>query len=440
VRRRRDLERAINEVQRSGVLKRLVACEINRLDDDFSYTPERVVAGRVALHEDQCCRLDLYSVPAGEAEATTFLYSDVSSVVRIPLETESEITVTSYNAPAVRRNDVFVPTARLERVACSPLGSAHAVRMSRDGLTVHELRSDRSTVLACITMKTALPFVWGFERTSLQARLLYPSDISASRTALAVDFLKSNAHPRLPDLCTALLDSSWHFLRWKATQIMAEMDMGPLALLDRAGEFQQGNAYNYQSMVIRVTDDYLLRVNFWVPKQQLAKLGAREAIAFGYDAYHNHNFNLLTVGYSGTGYETDLYRMRDPYRAYELGNVPALDSLGRWHLGRGDVMFYEEFVDVHSQVAPVDLSVSINLMTHATRNTWPQYMFDSQSLAISAIVGSPLDARVHLLTVARRLIPERADEALAHLAKHDPSPRLQKLAKDALADRFTDWR
>jgi hypothetical protein len=212
------------------------------------------------------------------------------------------------------------------------------------------------------------------------------------------------------------------------------------ALLDDAEEFQRGNAYNYQSMVIRITDDYLLRANFWVPEQQLAKLGAREAIAFGYDAYHNHNFNLLTVGYSGTGYATDLHRMRDPHRSYELGDVPELDSLGRWHLGRGEVMFYEEYVDVHAQVAPADLSVSINLMTHATRNTWPQYMFDSQSLAISAIVGSPLDARIHLLTLARRLVPERADEALARLATHDPSPRLQKLARDALADRFTDWR
>jgi hypothetical protein len=67
-------------------------------------------------------------------------------------------------------------------------------------------------------------------------------------------------------------------------------------------------------------------------------------------------------------------------------------------------------------------------------------MFDSQSLAITAIVGSPLDARIHLLTVARRLVPERANEALARLASNDPSPRLQNLARDALAARFTDWR
>ncbi|GAA0711775.1 hypothetical protein [Dokdonella soli] len=212
------------------------------------------------------------------------------------------------------------------------------------------------------------------------------------------------------------------------------------ALLNRAQEFQQGNAYNYQSMVIRVTDNYLLRVNFWVPQHQLSKLSDREAMAFGYDAYHNHNFNLLTVGYTGSGYDTDLYRMREPYRPYELGDVPALDPLGRWHLGCEEVMFYEAFADVHAQVAPPDLSVSINLMTHSTRNTWPQFMFDSRSRAISAIVGSPLDARIHLLTMARSLVPERANQALARLANSDPSPRLQKLAKDAIAGRFTDWR
>ncbi len=215
-------------------------------------------------------------------------------------------------------------------------------------------------------------------------------------------------------------------------------------LIDRlsadVSEFQRGNDYNYQSIVLRVTDDYLLRVNFWVPEAHIAKHGARETVAFGYNAYHNHNFNLLTVGYSGSGYATDIYRMREPFRAHEIGDEPDLEALGRWHLGCGEVMFYDAFRDVHSQIAPAELSVSINLMTHSARDTWPQYMFDAQTMAITGIVGSPLDARIHLLTVAKRLVPGLANEALQDLARNDPSPRLRKLAADALDDRFTDWR
>lgn len=204
--------------------------------------------------------------------------------------------------------------------------------------------------------------------------------------------------------------------------------------------FQQKNAYNYQSFVLNVTDDYLLRANFWVPPGHLERYGARAAAAFGYGAYHNHNFDLLTVGYAGSGYETDMLRMRDPYAGHDVGDVPDFEPLGRWHLGRGDVMFYDAFADVHCQHAPPDLSVSINLMTHSTRETWPQYTFDASDHAITAMVGSPLDSRIHALTIARGVVPEAADEALRKLAAGDPSARLRKLARDALADRFTDWQ
>lgn len=203
--------------------------------------------------------------------------------------------------------------------------------------------------------------------------------------------------------------------------------------------FQQKNAYNYQSFVLNVTEDYMLRANFWVPPQHLKRYGARAAAAFGYGSYHNHNFDLLTVGYAGSGYETAMLRMRDPYASHDVGDVPDLESLGLWHLGRGDVMYYEAFADVHCQHAPPDLSVSINLMTHSTRETWPQYTFDASDHAITAMVGSPLDSRIHTLTIARGIVPEGADGALRTLAGADPSARLRKFARDALAGRFTDW-
>lgn len=204
--------------------------------------------------------------------------------------------------------------------------------------------------------------------------------------------------------------------------------------------FQVNNAYNYQSFLLRVTDSYLLRANFWVPPSHLHRHGERAASAFGYDAYHNHNFDLLTVGYWGGGYETEMYRMLDPYYPLEIGDIPDLEGLGRWHLGRGDVMFYDAFSDVHCQHAPHELSVSINLMTHSTRDTWPQYIFDARDLSISAMVGSPLDARIHLLTMARHIEPEESIRILEYIANRDPAPRLRKLARDALADRFTNWQ
>ncbi|GAA0711767.1 hypothetical protein [Dokdonella soli] len=226
---------AVEDTHRSGTLQALVSSEIERLGDDISYTPDRVVPGRVALYEDRECRLDLCALPAGDAETTTLLYSDASSVIYVVLDREAEILVSSYDAPTVERNDVFMPGARLDQLECRRVESFHTVRANSERLTAHEYRSDRPTVLARISLKKALPFVWGFERATLEAKLLYPSDVSASRTSLAMDFLKVSDHPRLPELCTNLLDSPWHFLRWKAIQFMAELDTESLdSLLARA--------------------------------------------------------------------------------------------------------------------------------------------------------------------------------------------------------------
>lgn len=96
------------------------------------------------------------------------------------------------------------------------------------------------------------------------------------------------------------------------------------------------------------------------------------------------------------------------------------------------------FADVRCPHPPPDLSVTINLMTHSTRETWPQYTLDASDHAITAMVGCPLDSRIRALTIARGVVT--AHEALRSLAASDPSARLRKLARDALADRFTDWR
>ena len=204
------------------------------------------------------------------------------------------------------------------------------------------------------------------------------------------------------------------------------------ALLGDPARFQQDNFYNYQSLVLAVTDSYLVRANFWAPEAGLSRLSEHERQAFGYGVAHNHNFHLLTIGYSGAGYDTDVYRMRDPERVHELGEIADLERLGVWHLGEGDVMFYEAFADVHVQLAPPELSVSLNVMTHSTRDAMPQYVFDTATGRITSLVASPLDARIDVALLARHVLPDAADSALRAIARNDPSPRLRLIAARAL--------
>lgn len=187
-------------------------------------------------------------------------------------------------------------------------------------------------------------------------------------------------------------------------------------------------------MILAVTDDYLIRANFWMPEHRLSTQSDHESRAFGYGIGHNHNFHLLTVGYFGAGYETDLCRLADPERVYAVGETAEMQPIGRWQLGLGEVMFYEAFADVHVQNPPRELSVSLNLMTHSTRDAMPQFMFDMRTGSVQSLVDSPLDARIHLLTTARLLRATEADAALRHVAETDTSPRLRQLAQAALRE------
>ncbi len=212
------------------------------------------------------------------------------------------------------------------------------------------------------------------------------------------------------------------------------------AHLQQGDQFQAGNFYNYQSLVLRVTPNYLLRANFWQPENALSKLSHHERLAFGYGIPHNHNFHLLTVGYCGSGYLTDHWRWTDPWTDRAIGETVDLRYIARERLATGDVMLYRAFEDVHSQIAPETLSVSLNLMTHTQRDTVPQYMFCEAARTVTGLVGSPLDARLHLAELARALLPEHAEWHLQNVAATDPSPRMRRLAEDALGRRFIGWR
>jgi len=204
--------------------------------------------------------------------------------------------------------------------------------------------------------------------------------------------------------------------------------------LRNGSAFQRGNDYNFQSIVLAVTDHYLLRANFWKPLSGIQDRSGLESDAFGYGVAHNHSFHLLTIGYVGSGYETDMYRLSDPEPIYDVGEKVELESRGTWHLGLGEMMFYEAYADVHSQIAPTDLSVSLNLMTHSRRDALPQYTFDVSTGQVLSLVGSPLDVRVQLLSLARLLIPDEADAELRAIRDRDPSSRLRMLARDALGE------
>ncbi len=101
------------------------------------------------------------------------------------------------------------------------------------------------------------------------------------------------------------------------------------------------------------------------------------AASFVYGAPHDHNFDFLTVGYCGPGYASEYYEYDYEALAGYPGEVAGLRHTGRATLLPGKVLLYRRHVDVHSQLPPESLSVSLNVMRVEPAQGWfDQYGFD----------------------------------------------------------------
>ncbi len=190
-----------------------------------------------------------------------------------------------------------------------------------------------------------------------------------------------------------------------------------------AGELEEVNSYSAQALLLTIRPGYVLRTNTWVKPTIYAGSDSWERQLYSYDYAHNHNFNLLTVGYLGSGYFTDLYRLPNPDKIVGyLGEKVDMESSGRLQLGLGDVLLYERMTDVHIQRAPEDLSISINLMP-LDRNIslTGQYAFDVNEKTISALVGSQIAQQVDLLRMAGCIGNDQTMDVILHVARTHPN-------------------
>jgi len=85
---------------------------------------------------------------------------------------------------------------------------------------------------------------------------------------------------------------------------------------------------------------FFLRANVWLPSRLLHKTNAEgEKRLFSFETPHDHNFELLTVGYLGEGYATVIHEYDGPFEG-EVGEKVDLRFLKRTSLPEHKVMFY----------------------------------------------------------------------------------------------------
>lgn len=190
--------------------------------------------------------------------------------------------------------------------------------------------------------------------------------------------------------------------------------------------FQEANMYAPEVVVLHTSGSYFLRANIWKTP------GAAELRIPGYqyDICHDHNFDILTVGYLGPGYSCRSYTYDRSQYEGRLGEVVDLQPQGEFTLTRGKVALYRAKTDVHIQLPPRRVSVSLNLIPKAPVQNDLQFQFDEATGRIVRYLNfTGVEAAVRLADV---LGGAHSELQLAQLASHHPNLRVRALAEAAL--------
>ncbi|WP_299191827.1 transposase [uncultured Erythrobacter sp.] len=211
-------------------------------------------------------------------------------------------------------------------------------------------------------------------------------------------------------------------------------------LLDRlAGrtETMVESGYGPQAIVLSpLRGNMFLRANIWPAEHDLCfrNSGAK---TFVYGVPHDHNFAFLTCGYLGPGYESDYFEYDYEGVTGYSGELADLRFVERSALHEGRLMLYRAHRDVHSQLPPKALSISLNIMHVDPAQAWfDQYGFELESKRVTRVL-SPNANEVFL----RAAVAGGSDEAeeFAHwVGNSHPSERLRLASFEARAGRQTD--
>jgi hypothetical protein len=154
----------------------------------------------------------------------------------------------------------------------------------------------------------------------------------------------------------------------------------------REGGHESG--YGPQAIVLSPNmGSFFLRANIW-PSEDEACFKASGAKTFVYGIPHDHNFSFLTAGYFGPGYLSHYYEYDYEQVAGYRGEKAGLRFVERSALSQGKMMLYRAHRDVHAQLPPESLSVSLNVMHVDPAKGWyDQYGFDLESDCVTGILN-----------------------------------------------------
>lgn len=217
-------------------------------------------------------------------------------------------------------------------------------------------------------------------------------------------------------------------------------------LLERDDYFNDNMGVSSQSIILHSDPVFKIRANVWKKPVPRAGSVVHDSNLYSYNYAHNHNFELLTVGYLGSGYWTEIHECRPEQIQGYIGEQVELTYLEKTSLPRGKVMLFRACEDVHTQLPCEELSISLNLLVVPPHGQLAdQYSFDVAQSKISGVITSPNVGCMSLLTFAALLGATEAYDSIERIAFGSRHWRVRNAALEvatllAPSERNVLWR
>lgn len=208
-------------------------------------------------------------------------------------------------------------------------------------------------------------------------------------------------------------------------------DLALEALKENCREQLTNNSYSPQVILLHPPDgDFFLRANIW-PSERDPVMRTSGPASFFYRMPHDHAFDFLTIGYLGPGYWSDYYEVEPESVTGVPGEHVDLRFVERSQLGPGKMLLYRANRDIHDQLPPENLSVSINVMPlTAAQRTRQQYLFDvSTGEVLRGMTGGSAEL---FLRLSVRFGSGNGHDLAETFMRNHPDPRMRIAAWGAL--------
>jgi hypothetical protein len=257
-------------------------------------------------------------------------------------------------------------------------------------------------------------------------------DLKTNKSVSFEEFNEFVAKTLVPDDVDTLLECT-EMLQMLSNNATFVTDIIHNELTD-VRSFQVDNGYTAQSIMMHMCPSYYVRLNLWPPSSEREDIKRWQDQLYFYDRAHDHNFDFLTVGYYGDGYGTEMWEYDYEKTSGYVGEKVDMTFLEKTRLPKGKAMLYRASKDIHSQFAPEDYSVSINIISSRQQIIVKreQYFFDLEKKEIIGTTANGGTGRYLILNLAAMFGSEKTVNILEGIADTHEIPYVRLKAYDSL--------